>query len=253
MKLINPTILGNLDFENSDKPLGGLNPYNANYTAIGDLFKSIAIEHSNLNNTSNVLDVGCGTGRFAKQCKNFVSKYVGLDNNLKFIEYCKRIYGEKRMVFDHLDVHHDEYNENGSIDPLSVVFPYSNKQFDLVISIAVFNHFRLSWIARYLQEISRVLKTNAYFLCTMFLINKLSEPVIGMKTDPPCSFKHRSDQGYYDFPDRELFNVAHDEIEIRKFFIQNNMMIVEPIKYGHWCLSKIALAGPDIIIAKKGQ
>ncbi len=89
-------------------------------------------------------------------------------------------------------------------------------------------------------------------LTTILLLNKQSMEFIKSKSKQPYLFPYKTENGWHDFESRPLFNVAHPEAAIRRTCIRSGMMIREPIRYGQWCLSNIALAGPDVILAKKG-
>ncbi len=231
-------------------PLGGLNPYNQFFDKIGQQFCKLLIEHAGLQQKQHVLDVGCGTGRLTKALSHLSLDYCGFDINSRFVDYCRPTYPKARFAF--CDVFHDEYNPKGKISPLTFEFPYEKHAFDLVFAIAVFNHFDVVWIDHYITQISRVLKPRGIFFGTFLLLNKQSIEFIDKRKKQPYMFQFRTEDNWHDYTSRPLFNVAHHENHIRRMFIKNNLMIKEPIRYGEWCESKIAIAGPDIIIAKRG-
>ncbi len=249
-----PAKLGELEFgPTNTKPLGGINPHNKTFDIIGQQYFKLLIEHANLTANSKILDIGCGTGRLAKQLAKFLNNnsYIGIDNNIKYIQYCTTTYPD--FKFDHLDVQHDEFNPTGKINPESVELPYSDRQFDLVVVMGLFNHFKFRWAAQYMRQISRVLKPRGIFFGTFILLNQVSMGAIESKsTKRPFRFNYRSDEGWYEYQDRQLLNVALPEQALRKVFIRSSLMIKEPIRYGQWCNSQLALTGHDIIIAKKG-
>lgn len=246
-------LLANIKIDKSiTVPLGGLNPYNPYFSTIGEQFKRLLIDHALLNKDQAILDIGCGTGRLANQLTNFLTgSYSGFDVHPHFIDYCKTTYQATNFNFQAIDIIHDEYNPNGTIDASTFVFPYQANSFDLVIAIAVFNHFKLEWIIQYIREISRVLKPRGVFFGTILLLNQQSIDFINTRIQPPYQFSHRTPESWHDFETRPLFNVAHPEDVLRRVFIKSNLMIREPIRYGEWCRSKVALAGPDIIVARK--
>ena len=80
----NKELLGDLKFGPDEKrPLGGINPYSSHFNQIGDRFKNLLIEFARLNPSSDVLDVGCGTGRLAKSLVPYLDSgsYTGIDVN----------------------------------------------------------------------------------------------------------------------------------------------------------------------------
>ncbi len=234
-------------------PLGGLNPYSPHYQRIGKQFHRLLIEQAGLHQNSRLLDFGCGTGRLAHPLQDFLAgDYHGFDVHPHFIDYCQQTYTKPNFHFKHADIRHSEYNPQGVVDPTVFEFPSEARSLDIVTGIAVFNHFQTNWIFQYVRQIARVLKPKGIFLGTILLLNQQSIEFINRRTKPPYQFSHRTPESWHDFENRPLFNVAHPEEAIRRVFIKSNLMIKEPIRYGDWCESKIAIAGPDVLVARKG-
>lgn len=244
--------LGDIKFgPNTTKPLGGINPYSDQFDIIGKQFLQLLIEQAGLNKSTRVLDLGCGTGRLTKQIIDFGirSSYIGIDNNLGFVEYCKSQY---QADIRHVDVYHDEYNPSGSIQPTEFRLDIPNQSIDLVVCLGLFNHFHWLWVKNYLAEIARVLTPRGILFSTFILLNDYTISQIDNKlTSRPFEFSTRKEVNWYEFSDRPLLNVALDEATLRRALLANKLIIKEPVRYGQWCNSKNPLSGHDIIIAKK--
>lgn len=240
--------LGEIRFSpESSKPLGGLNPHCDQFDIIGQQLKDILISHANYTPKSRILDIGCGTGRLAKQLRS--NYYVGIDNNKYFIEYCNDSYS---MKFTHHDVEHEEYNPNGTIKALESSLPFRDKSFDLVVCFGLFNHFHCEWILHYINDVSRVLTPRGILAFTIILLNDHSKQLISDgKTKRPFQFDYRKELSWHEFQDRPLLNVAVDEVTLRRGLLKNNLIIKEPIRYGEWCRGNNPLSGHDIIFARK--
>lgn len=249
-----PDLLCSLSFENTKKPLGGLNRNSPSFNLIGQQYKSLLIQHANLNRNSNVLDIGSGTGRLIGPLLEIIDKnnYIGFDVCKRYVDISKEHH--PNIIVDHFDVHHEEFNPSGSINPLEFKFPYPDRHFDLIICLGVFNHFRQKWVSNYIRETSRVIKPKGIFFSTFLLLNQPSLSMIESgKTQRPFVFSVKNPDGWSQSSDRPLLNVALPEIPIRRTFIKSGFMIREPIRYGQWCGSELALTGHDVIIAKKGH
>lgn len=252
----NPRLLGDIRVDPENKtPLGGLNPYNPYFDSIAQQFLKLFIEHARLTKKSKVLDVGCGTGRMAKQFEQFLEggSYHGFDVNSHFVEYCEQTYKSKKMHFDLCDVQHSEYNLEGGIDPIKFNFPYKDRSFNLVCAIAIFNHFETAWTFRYLAEIARVLSPNGIFFGTFLVLNQRSIESIDKREKHPFKFDYRTPNSWHEYEPRPLFNVAIPEAGLRRQFLKCRMMIKEPIRFGEWCGSPVAITGHDVIVAIKGN
>ena len=252
----NKELLGDLKFGPDEKrPLGGINPYSPHFNQIGDRFKNLLIEFARLNPSSDVLDVGCGTGRLAKSLVPYLDSgsYTGIDVNRRYIDYCKDNYKSSKFAFNHIDVQHDEYNPKSQTAAYDYRFPFKDASFNLSVGIAVFNHLDTRSVLRYIAEMSRVLRPKGVLFFTALILNPNSINRINERDKPPFMFNYRTDNSWHEYKGRRLINVAIPEAGIRRQLINCKMMIKEPIRFGEWCNSALALTGHDVVTAIKGQ
>jgi SAM-dependent methyltransferase len=237
--------LGEIPFNEATAPLGGINPNNQHYRTIGEQFYRLLCSHANLDRNGRLLDVGCGTGRLAAAAADKIRAYDGFDVHSDYLNHCRRHYSGN---YQHLDVQHDEYNPNGSIEPTVARFPYGDSSFDVVAAVALYNHFHTDWLLHYLAETARVLKPGGCTLFTCLLLNGFSHAKI--PTLPrPYNLPHRTPASWHSSAERPLLNVAHPEMMVRRKCLEVGLRIMEPIAYGQWAHGPNPLAGPDVVIA----
>jgi SAM-dependent methyltransferase len=232
-------------------PLGGINPYHEAFDQIGQQFKQLLTGYANLTTNSKILDIGCGTGRLAKQLIGWMPKnnYHGIEINKDYHNYCKRTY---KSEFSLLDINHAEFNPSGKIQPEDFKLDFPDSSFTHCCMIAVLNHFKIEWFEQYAAEISRILVHKGIFFATAILINSSSDEATKRRNKPPFLFDHREENQWWDFYQRPLFNTAISEHLVRRSLVKHGLMIKEPIRYGEWCGSQMAITGHDVIIASKG-
>ncbi len=103
------------------------------------------------NKDDNILDLGCGNGRFYKAFKDKVN-YTGVDASEKLIEIAKEKYPEATFKVD---------------DALKLSF--EDNTFDSIYSFAVFHHFPSKEIRKeFLKEAKRVLKPDGNLIITVW-------------------------------------------------------------------------------------
>jgi SAM-dependent methyltransferase len=163
-----------------------------------------------------ILDVGCGCGRIALPAMEFLSAsggYCGLDVDADCIAWCQdNIQGrDGRFSFARLDIGSDSYNPLGKVAVETAVFPYPDGMFDRALVSSVFTHMTESGIARYLEELYRVLVPGGRILASLLLMNDATVSALTNRTTS-FSFTHRLGQSSWTLdPDNPLDGVAVDE------------------------------------------
>jgi ubiquinone/menaquinone biosynthesis C-methylase UbiE len=104
-------------------------------------------------NGDNVLDLGCGNGRFYPTI-NQKAKYTGVDKSKRLIDIAQEKYPDASFFVG---------------DALSLNF--SNERFDKVYSIALFHHIPSQKLRKvFLDEIKRVLKPGGLAIITVWCL-----------------------------------------------------------------------------------
>ncbi len=136
--------------------VGGAHPGGINLT------KEI-LKNEEINKTSRILDVGCGTGQTAAYlAAQYGAKVMGLDINPLMVEKAKNRMRQYQLPVEIIQ---------GSIEN----FPVKDGKFDLIISESV-----LAFVnqPKALNEIFRLLKNGGRFIANELITNKLLSPTI---------------------------------------------------------------------------
>jgi hypothetical protein len=99
---------------------------------------------------------------------------------------------------------------------------------------------------------ARVVKQGGTLFFTCLILNQMSIPKIDKKEQPPFKFSHRTTSSWHEYEERQLFNVAIPEVGLRREIMRHKLMVREPIRYGEWCGSPVAITGHDVVIATNG-
>ena len=159
-----------------DEPFQALhNVGGGDFAEVGRSLLNQLSTFAELSTSSDVLDVGCGTGRLAKPLAEFLSStanYVGFDVSLPAIISCRRRIGKKHpnFCFIKADIANHEYNPLGQIEEEEYTFPTSDNSVDVVAAFSVFSHMVQRSINHYLIEACRVLRPGGRFAFTAYAL-----------------------------------------------------------------------------------
>ncbi|MFA5197461.1 MAG: methyltransferase domain-containing protein [Patescibacteria group bacterium] len=110
------------------------------------------IEKMQIKPGSKVLDLGCGNGRVIDVLKKYSVVYTGLDISKNLIKLAQKKYPEERFIVGDL-----------------LKTPFSDKEFDCVLSLATLHHIPSSeQRLNALKEIYRILKPGGTTLVTVW-------------------------------------------------------------------------------------
>jgi len=112
----------------------------------------------------NVLDVGCGNGRFLEVIRGKVFQYTGIDNSESLISYAKEWHGDK-----------GKFVCTNALD-----LPFKDESFDKIVSFGVLHHIPSKKLRKqFLNEAHRALKKDGLMIITVWnLWNDRLTPMI---------------------------------------------------------------------------
>ncbi|MGI9048078.1 MAG: methyltransferase domain-containing protein [Rubrobacteraceae bacterium] len=150
------------------------------YLRVGRVVKEAVLEKTGLPPTGGVLDVGCGSGRMARHFLDYIEppgRYVGMDIQRPFIEWCNEHLGGANGAFEfyHQDIYNGGYNPGGKIRASEYRFPFEDGSFDAIILYSVFTHLLPEDAGNYMREVARLLKPGGRCYSTWYLLTRNAE------------------------------------------------------------------------------
>lgn len=145
------------------------------YLRVGQAVKNALLEHAELQPTSSILDIGCGSGRMARHFADYLEppgRYVGMDIQRPFIEWCNENLTPFNGAFEfyHQDIFNGGYNPTGKTKASEYRFPFEDGSFDAIILYSVFTHLLPEDADNYRREIARLLKPGGRCYATWYLL-----------------------------------------------------------------------------------
>jgi SAM-dependent methyltransferase len=243
---------GTFDLDSLIPPREDLPAYarNRNFKGAGRRFLEAAVRHG-LRPGDDVLDLGCGVGRFAVAISEYLSpsgKYIGLDASQEAIALCNRWIAPKLGEFTFLWA---DVPGNGAAQAYS--FPFEDERFDFVFSNSLFTHLLPTLAHNYIHEIGRVLRPGGRTINTIFLLNGDSLPRVVDSASPHGRLHRFEGSALVKKLDKPERWIAHDEDLIRRAHA-DAALAIEDIRYGSWPGREATGPGfgaKDIIVASR--
>ena len=128
-----------------------------NFTGIGDKLLTMLTKYADLDSSSAVLDVGCGTGLMAVALTSYLKNgsYEGFDIIPAGIKWCQNNISRRfpNFHFQLADIYNGSFNPGSKMKSINYRFPYENSTFDVVILRSIFTHLRPKEVEHYLSQI----------------------------------------------------------------------------------------------------
>ncbi|MGE4192813.1 MAG: methyltransferase domain-containing protein [Pseudodesulfovibrio sp.] len=202
---------------------------------------------------SDILDVGCGMGRFSLPFIRYVGdegSYAGLELMPPSVKYLEDNFVARfpNFTVKRVEVFNDLYNPDCNVKASEYVFPFENDSFDMVFLQSVFTHMVTQDVTNYLRQMHRVLRPGGLCMITYFLIDEHSKRMISeKKTNRSFSFKH--DHFWSDTEEIIEIAIAYDAEWLKATYEEIGFEI-ESIHKGTW-RGETGTTGQDVVVARK--
>lgn len=161
--------------------------------------------------SSDILDVGCGCGRFAMPLRDFsyhghrfAGHYTGIDVDAEMLSWCRRHFPADRFTFLEVKTASAAYRPHGSTGRTR--FDVDDATQDLVLANSLFTHLLPNDAETYVREASRVLRPGGQLRFSALRIEDVRDGVVDRWT-----FKHRHDEAYIEDPRVPEAAVAYED------------------------------------------
>jgi SAM-dependent methyltransferase len=174
-------------------------------------------EHTPIDPTHTVLEIGCGIGRDAIPLTQHLAdtgRYLGIDIVKQSIDWCTANITTRypNFQFVHYDVADQLHNPRGATATADIRIPVQDHSIDRIVVWSVFTHMAKSDIIHYLHEFARVLKPSGMVLATWFVVDDaiLAKARTINLTPFNLRFEHQiSADCYINDPERPMGAVAY--------------------------------------------
>ena len=200
------------------------------------------------------LDIGCGGGRAALPLARFLGPggvYEGFDVYPFGVDWCREHITPRfpNFRFRTVSVKNDLYAPQAEVPAGEFVFPYADNSFDFALANSVFTHMLPEGVARYLDELARVLDAGGAAYLTFFLMNE--ESLAGLAALEGESVpRHRL--GAFWVADRtDLEEAVGYAPGLVENLILRAGLAVRSVHPGHWCGRKGVPNYQDVVLVAK--
>jgi SAM-dependent methyltransferase len=173
-----------------------------------------------LSEYASILDFGCGCGRLARMFKGYSGHFAGCDIDHRTIEWCSATLG-------YMDA---------KLSTVRPPIPFTDNEFEAVISISIFTHLNESSQDQFLQELCRVCRPDGLLFLTIHgsraLNRTISEPqiksMLSMDEDLFKAARNNFVKGQYAF----ILQQGHLTTIGKNNEVRSDKVISEPFEYG---------------------
>lgn len=225
------------------------------YKRIGVAVSTMLKNRAELQPESDVLDVGCGTGRVAIPLADYLTtgSYTGIDVVKSSIEWCEKAFRDfPNFRFVHADLYSKFYNPDAAQTAEEYRFPFDDESFDVIWSASLFTHMMIGAVDNYLKEMARVAKPGARIWNSYLLLDELSEPLVLGPRNDGRRMQYQVEGGRVGYKEKPEHVVGLNKDRILALHEKHGLEITD-LQLSNWSGGRpnTQYRGQDVIIARK--
>lgn len=239
--------------------VGGSNP-----EVVGDACYQILNRFIAINDSSRLLDFGCGIGRVLISIlkhRPMVNSVTGFDIMPQVIQFCESHIASAfpaasfeliRGSNDHYDQFIQSAGNFNSISPVQIISKYGDK-FTAAYAFSVFTHVEITDFQSLLKLIAKLIEPGGEFLFTAFILTPYSRNAISNKLClfPFADTAYEADgQVFIGNTDDRLGFIAFDLSMIEQMVFEAGLVITN-IEHGAWTGSGCGSSLQDVIVCRR--
>ncbi|HUF55079.1 MAG TPA: class I SAM-dependent methyltransferase [Thermohalobaculum sp.] len=227
----------------------------AEYNKISTFMFNVLKGRAGLKETSDVLDVGCGTGRVAMPLTRFLTtgSYTGIDIVKSSIDWCQEAFRDfPNFRFVHADLYSEYYNPEATLKAGDYEFPFDDDSFDLIWSSSLFTHMLIDDVDTYLSEMSRTIRRGGRIWNSYLLLDEISEPLVLGPRNDGRRMQYEVDGGRIGWKDKPEWVVGLRLDRIKALHQRHGFEITD-LQLSDWSGGRpeTPYKGQDFIVARK--
>jgi SAM-dependent methyltransferase len=159
------------------------------YTYQGVDFWLYVFAQGMANLSSQIVDIGCGCGRYAMPLsrfgfgqQGFAGTYVGIDVDHEMIAWCRDNFPAGTFSFYHADIQNKVYNPAGTLAPQEYSIPVEDASQDFVFSNSLYTHLLEDGLGHYLGQSYRILRPGGWTMGSVFCPERMNGSLGGRWT-----------------------------------------------------------------------
>ena len=226
-------------------------------TVAGDMVEVIRTT-AGLQATDNILDIGCGCGRFATALTQHLSpssRYWGIDILPGLIDFCRMEIAARfpNFEFATIDQGNQFYDQLRGNDPAQYISRLDDicdtRTVDLCVAMSLFTHLGVDATAAYLADIRRALKPEGRAALTFFILDPSTRALM-RGGQPAFRFPHVAADGtFIEHRDSPMHAVAFDAMQLNQLITDAGFYIAK-VQHGNWVARRGSANFQDVVVLR---